>query len=74
MRMKEIAFPVLVLDDDCITCENLNIVSQAKSRLYAGDQCVEQCMMVMCSNVYNCVKIQKRLKKHADMERRDNDA
>ena len=60
--MKEIIFPVLVLDDDCKTCEELDIVSNTRTRMYADDECVEQDTLVRCSNVYKCMRIQKRLK------------
>ena len=60
--MKEITFPVLVLDDECRTCEELNIVSDTKTRMYAEDQCISQDTLVRCSNVYKCVRIEKRLK------------
>lgn len=61
--MKEITFPVLVLDDECRTCEDLDIVSDTKTRMYAGDKCVSQVTLVHCSNVYKCMRIQERLKK-----------
>ena len=61
--MKEITFPVMVLDDECRTCEELDIVSDTRTRMYAGDECVSQEIRVRCSNVYRCMKIQKRLEK-----------
>ena len=66
VEMKEITFPVLVLDDDCRTCEELDIVSGTRTRMYAGDECVAQDTLVRCSNVYRCMRIQKRLKKNKD--------
>ena len=59
--MKEIIFPVLVLDDDCKTCEELDIVSDTRTRMYVEDKCVQQDTLVRCSNVYKCMRIQKRL-------------
>lgn len=59
--MKEITFPVLVLDDDCRTCEELDIVSDTRTRMYADNECISQDTLVRCSNVYRCMKIQKRL-------------
>ena len=59
--MKEIIFLVLVLDDDCKTCEELDIVSDTRTRMYAEDKCVQQDTLVRCSNVYKCMRIQKRL-------------
>ena len=59
--MKEINFPVLVLDDDCKTCEELDIVSDTRTRMYAEDKCVYQDILVRCSNVYKCMRTQKRL-------------
>ena len=59
--MKEIMFPVLVLDDDCKTCEELDVVSDTRTRYYAEDICVDQDTLIRCSNVYRCMKIQKRL-------------
>ncbi len=68
--MKEVTFPVLVMDDDCRLCEDLDIVSDTRARMYAGNECIEQDTMVRCSNVYKCMRIQDRLKKRADGERR----
>ena len=68
--LKEILFPVIVLDDDCKTCEELDIVSSCE-RLYAGEQCISQDTQVRCRNVYKCMKMLKMLKKHADGERRE---
>ena len=62
-RVKEINYPVLVLDDDCRTCEELDIVSDTRTRMYAGDECVNQDTLVRCKNVYMCMRIQERLKK-----------
>lgn len=59
--MKEINFPVLVMDDDCRTCEDLDIVSDTKMRMYAGDECIIQDIKVRCNNVYKCKRIQERL-------------
>ena len=59
--MKEINFPVLVLDDDCKTCEELDIMSDTRTRMYADDKCVKQDILVRCSNVYKCMRIRKRL-------------
>ncbi len=72
--MKEIMFPVLVMDDACMICEDLNIVSDTRTRMYAGEKCIDQDTLVRCSNVYKCMRIQKRLKERADMERKDDDA
>lgn len=73
MEMKEIIFPVLVLDDECRFCEELDIVSDTRTRMYADGECVDQDTLVMCSNVYKCMEIQKRLKQRADGERRCDD-
>ena len=70
MTMKEITFPVLVLDDDCRICEDLDIVSDTKTRMYAEDKCIDQETLVRCSNVYKCMRIQERLKKRDDGERK----
>ena len=61
--MKEINYPVLVLDDDCRTCDELEIISETRARMYANDECVDQDILVRCSNVYKCHHIQERLKK-----------
>ena len=63
--MKEILFPVIVLDDDCRTCEELDIVSCVR-RLYAGGKCIGNDVQLSCHNVYKCMKMQEMLKKHAD--------
>ena len=68
--MKEITFPVLVLDDDCRICEDLDIVSDTKTRMYAEDKCIDQETLVRCSNVYKGMRIQERLKKRDDGERK----
>ena len=60
--MKEITFPVLVLDDECRMCEELNIVSDTPTRMYGDDKCIAQHTLVRCSNVYKCMRIQERLK------------
>lgn len=72
--MKKIIFSVLVLDDECRLCEDLDIVSDTKTRMYAAGECVDQNTLVRCSNVYKCMRIQKRLKQRADGVRRIDDA
>ena len=62
--MKEIMLPVHVIDDDCRTCEELDIVSDVQ-RLYAGSECVAQDIHLMCSNMNKCTKIRKRLEEKA---------
>lgn len=69
--MKEISFPVLVLDDECLMCDELDIVSDTRTRMYSEDQCVSQDTLVRCSNVYKCMRIQKRLEQRADGERKE---
>ncbi len=64
--MKEITFPVLVLDDDCRICEDLDIVSDTKTRMYEEDKCIYQETLVRCSNVYKCMRVQERIKKRDD--------
>ena len=59
--MKEITFPVLVLDDECRTCEELDIISDTRTRMYAENQCISQDTLVRCNNVYRCMRIQERL-------------
>ena len=61
--MKEIMFPVLLMDDDCRLCEDLDIDSSTRTRLYSGDECVYQEIIVKCANVYKCEKIKKRMEK-----------
>lgn len=58
--MKEIMMPVLVIDDDCRMCEDLEIISEATSRIYANDECIDQSIRVRCSNVYKCQRLKKR--------------
>ena len=70
--MKEIMFPVLVLDDDCRICEDLDIVYDTET-MYAEDECTYNDMQIRCSNVYKCVKIQERLKKRAYGEREEKE-
>ena len=59
--MQEITFPVLVLDEDCVTCEDLDIVSDTRTRMYAGNECISQDTLVRCSNVWKCQRLMKRL-------------
>ena len=66
--MKEIMFPVLVLDDECRICEELDIVSDTRTRMYADNYYISQDTLVRCNNVYKCMRIQERLKKRADGE------
>lgn len=66
--MKEITYPVLVLDDECRNCEELDIVSDTRTRMYAGDECVDQDTLVRCKNVYQCVKIEERLKRKKEKD------
>ena len=61
LDMKEITFQVLVLDDECRTCEELDIVSDTRTRMYADNECISQDTLVRCSNVYKCMRIQERL-------------
>jgi hypothetical protein len=65
-QVKEITFPVLVLDDNCRMCEELDIVSDTRTRMYAEGECVNQDTLVRCSNVYKCMRIQERLKKRGE--------
>ena len=59
--MKEITFPVLVLDDECRTCEFLDVRSEIKSQMWADEQVVCQEIQLKCSEVYKCRRLQKRL-------------
>lgn len=59
--MKEIMLPVLVLDDDCMQCDELDIDQVTRSRFYAGDECVEQEITISCKHVYRCYKLLKKL-------------
>ena len=61
--MKEIRMPVLVLDDDCMTCELFDITSVTKQRMYADDRCVSQEIEIRCDHLKLCEKIRKRLEK-----------
>ena len=64
--MKEIMMPVLVLDDECRTCDELNIISECKSRIYADNDCIEQEIQIRCSDIYKCERLLKRLEKKND--------
>ena len=67
--MKEIMMPVLVMDDDCMKCEDLDIESSARTRIYAGYECVNQDVIVKCSSVYKCERLKKRMeKKHEQID------
>ena len=59
--MKEVMIPVLVMDDDCLKCDDFDIESVVKSRLYADDECVQQEISVRCKDVYKCHRLLKRL-------------
>ena len=64
--MKEIKMPVLVLDDDCMKCEDLDIGSQTKRQIWAEDQCISQEVVVMCSNLKKCERLMKRMERNKD--------
>ena len=64
--MKEIMMPVLVLDDECRTCDELNIISECKGRIYADCACIEQEIQIRCSEIYKCERLLKRLEKKND--------
>ena len=61
--MKEIKMPVLVLDDDCMKCGDLDIGMQTKRQVWAGDELVGQEIVVMCSNLEKCERLMKRLER-----------
>lgn len=61
--MKEIMIPVLLLDDDCKLCDELDVISECKCRIYADDDCIEQEITVRCNNIYKCQRMLKRLEK-----------
>ena len=61
--MKEIMIPVLLLDDDCKLCDELDVISECKGRIYAGDECIEQEITIRCNNIYKCQSLLKRLEK-----------
>ena len=61
--MKEIMMPVLVMDDECTKCEDLDIYGEVKGRLYAGEDCVHQEIQIRCRDVYKCKRLMKRLEK-----------
>lgn len=63
--MTEINIPVLVLDDECRTCEEIVIVTDG-NRLYAGGECVSYEMRARCGNVYRCALIQKRIREREE--------
>ncbi len=63
VEMKEIMFPVKVLDDDCLTCDLFDITSVAKTRLYADDRCIHQDIEIQCEHLKLCEKIRKRMEK-----------
>ena len=61
--MKEINMPVMVMDDDCLTCDLFDITSVAKTRLYAEDRCIKQEITIQCEHLKLCEKIRKRIEK-----------
>ena len=58
--MKEIMMPVLVMDEDCRSCEFLEIESNIKSQTWAEEVCVEQELEIRCKDVYKCERLMKR--------------
>ena len=66
--MKLIQMPVQVLDDECLTCEHLDIVCNQKGRLYSGVECVAIDIQLKCTNLDMCRILSKRFK-----ERNKND-
>ena len=63
--MTEINIPVLVLDDTCRTCEELDIVKD-KTKLYSGDECVSCEILARCVHILRCANIQKRILRNAE--------
>ena len=61
--MKEINMPVMVMDDDCLTCDLFDITSVAKTRLYADDRCIKQEITIQCVHLKLCEMIRKRMEK-----------
>lgn len=61
--MKEIMMPVLVLDDECVKCEDLDIYGEVKGRVYAEADCVHQEIQIRCRDVYKCKRLLKRMEK-----------
>jgi hypothetical protein len=61
--MKEINMPVMVMDDDRLTCDLFDITSVAKTRLYADDRCIKQDITIQCDHLKLCEKIRKRMEK-----------
>ena len=64
--MKEIMFPVQVLDEDCRTCEFLNIESYIKYQMWADDKCVNQDIVIQCKDLVKCEKMLKKLEKKGE--------
>ena len=58
--MKEINIPVLVLDDTCRTCEELDI-EMCVSKLYDVDECVNYDRQARCVHIRMCKNIQKQI-------------
>lgn len=61
--MNIIMMPVLLLDKDCRECDELDVISEVKGRIYADDECVEQELQIRCKDVYKCQRLLKRLRK-----------
>ena len=56
--MAEIMMPVRVLDGRyCKTCPNLDIHVDNLSRLYSGDELVQQKIKLTCGNIRLCAKL-----------------
>ena len=64
--MKEIMMPVLIMDEDCKTCDELDVISECKMRMYADNDCVDQVIQIRCKDVYKCERLLKRLEKKDD--------
>ena len=61
--MKEIMMPVQVLNDDCATCQFIEISSQMANQLWADDRVVNQDIVIRCSNLGMCERLVKEAEK-----------
>ena len=59
-KMKEIMMPVTVMDEDCWSCEFLDIESCIKRQMWAEEVCIEQELEIRCKDVHKCERLMKR--------------
>lgn len=59
-RMKEIMMPVLLMDEDCRTCEFMELESSIRNQMWAEEMCIAQEVEVRCRDVHKCERLRRK--------------